>query len=195
MEEKYFIQKGYWQGRIITWERLDTNYSLFQGWKSFVHLSIMHQTSFWGGRNIVQENDRAHLKTRGSFLKKSITRCTFLQHDSHMHLKSQRGIQKNCVSKFPVLSALKSPSCRLVVFIDMNTNILTEGRNFKTFLKENYAIALDSCCLFTKEMLNMELNIILVVLLEFAYIRDAWNMQIWWILSRWWIWQSVNINL
>ena len=25
--------------------------------------------------------------------------------------------------------------------------ILTEGRNFKTFLKENYAIALDSCYL------------------------------------------------
>ena len=121
---------------------------------------------FEGGRNIAQENDRAHLKTRGSFLTKSITRCTFLQHDSHMHLKSQRGIQKNCVSEFPVLSALKSPSSRLVVFIDMNTNILTEGRNFKTFLKENYAIALDSCCLFTKEILNMELNIILVVLLS-----------------------------
>ena len=30
-------------------------------------------------------------------------------------------------------------------FIDMNTYILTKSRNFKTFLKENYAVALDSC--------------------------------------------------
>ena len=29
----------------------------------------------------------------------------------------------------------------------MNMYILTEGRNFKTFMKENYAIALDSCYL------------------------------------------------
>ena len=36
-------------------------------------------------------------------------------------------------------------ACELVMFIiDMNTYILTEGRNFKIFLKENYAIALDS---------------------------------------------------
>ena len=42
------------------------------------------------------------------------------------------------------------------------TYILTEGRNFKTFLKENCAIAFDSCYLFTKEILNMELNIVLI---------------------------------
>ena len=34
----------------------------------------------------------------------------------------------------------------------MNTYILTEVSNFKTFLKENYAIALSSCSLFTKEL-------------------------------------------
>ena len=37
-----------------------------------------------------------------------------------------------------------------MIVIGMNTNILAEGRNFKTFLKENNAIALDSCYLFTK---------------------------------------------
>ena len=31
---------------------------------------------------------------------------------------------------------------------DMNMYILTEGRNFKTFLKENYVIPWDSCYLF-----------------------------------------------
>ena len=48
--------------------------------------------------------------------------------------------------------------CGLVVFnsyvyvVFNDTVILTEGgRGFKTFLKENYAIALDSCYLFTKK--------------------------------------------
>ena len=34
-----------------------------------------------------------------------------------------------------------------VIFMDMIMYVLTEGRNFKTFLKENYATALDSCYL------------------------------------------------
>ena len=38
----------------------------------------------------------------------------------------------------------------LIVFIDINMYLLTESRNFKTFLKENYVIAWDSCYLFTK---------------------------------------------
>ena len=45
-------------------------------------------------------------------------------------------------------------------------------RNFKTFWKESYAIALDSCQLFTTKMLNMESNI-LIVLIEFVYIRNS----------------------
>ena len=40
-------------------------------------------------------------------------------------------------------------------------HIITEGRNFKTFLKENYAIALDCCYLFTIKILNMELKMII----------------------------------
>ena len=74
--------------------------------------------------------------------KKNITRRTFLYRGTCMHQKSQRGIQK-------ILSVLKLPLCRLVVFPDMNMYILIEeDRVFKIFLKENYAIALDSCFLF-----------------------------------------------
>ena len=50
--------------------------------------------------------------------------------------------------------------------------MLTEGRNFKTFLKQNYANALDSCYIFTKKLLNMELTMLLIVLMKFAYIID-----------------------
>ena len=99
---------------------------------------------------------------------------------------------KNCVS------ALKLPSCGLVVFIGMNMYTLTKGRNFKTFLRENYAVARGSCYLFTKKtLLNMELNIILIVLMVFANIKHSWNLQqillIPCSLSRWWIWQSVSL--
>ena len=63
---------------------------------------------------------------------------------------------------------LKKRTCGLiVVFVDMNTCIFIEGRNLKTFLKENYAIALDFCYLFTK---NVEHDVS-VVLMEFACIR------------------------
>ena len=58
---------------------------------------------------------------------------------------------KKSVSNFPIFSALKLPSYELAVFIDMNMYILKEGRNFKTFLKENYIITLDSCYSFTKK--------------------------------------------
>ena len=88
----------------------------------------------------------------------------FLQRGACMHQKSQQSIQKSCVPDFLY---------GLVVFIDMNTYILTEGGNFKTFFKENYAIALERCYLFTKKMLNMELKMILIVLMEFACIRHS----------------------
>ena len=36
-----------------------------------------------------------------------------------------------------ISNSFNPTSCEIVVFIDMDTYILTEGRNFKTFLKEN----------------------------------------------------------
>ena len=33
----------------------------------------------------------------------------------------------------------------------MDTYTFTEGRNVKIYLKENYAVALDKCYLFTKK--------------------------------------------
>ena len=46
-----------------------------------------------------------------------------------------------------------------LVFIDKGTYVLTEGRNFKTFLTENYAITLKSCYIFSKKILHMNLDI------------------------------------
>ena len=64
----------------------------------------------------------------------------------------------------------------LVVCIDINWYILTEGgRNFKKILKDNYAVALDSCYLFTTKMLNMELNMILIVLMKTLDIPEIYS--------------------
>ena len=59
----------------------------------------------------------------------------------------------------------------------MNWYILKEGRNFKTLLKENYAVALDSCYLFTKIMLQIELNMTFIALKEFVHIRHSQTLQ------------------
>ena len=61
--------------------------------------------------------------------------------------KSQHGTQKNCAPKFLILAALKLFSCAFF---------------FKTLLKENYVIALDSCYMFTQKTWNMELNMALI---------------------------------
>ena len=55
----------------------------------------------------------------------------------------------------------------------MNMDILTEGRNFKTFVKENYAISLDRCYLFTEKRLSIEPNMILVVPMDSVNIRHS----------------------
>ena len=55
--------------------------------------------------------------------------------------------------------------------------MLTEDRNVKTLLKENYAVTLDSCYLFSKKMLSMKLNMMLIVLMEFAYNRHSLPLQ------------------
>ena len=75
--------------------------------------------------------------------EKSITRrCACLHHGACMHQKSQQGIQK-------ILLALKLPLCGLL--IRTRIELIERDRSFKTFLNENYAIALDSCFLFTKK--------------------------------------------
>ena len=95
----------------------------------------------------------------------------------------------NCPLELTILSALKLTLSELVAFVDMNKYILPKIRNYETFLKESYAFALDSCYLFTKKMLHMELSMMLIILMEFAYIIYYWTLQlIRWIpcnLSRW----------
>ena len=80
--------------------------------------------------------------------EKGITRYKFLPCGESMYQKSQ-DIQKNCAPEFSILPALKLPSCGLVVFIDMNTFILTDGRNFerhsyKTYIRYSPYFAADS---------------------------------------------------
>ena len=127
------------------------------------------------------------------FWKKHITRCMFLHRSPCMNQKSQ-GDTENFfwtlkLSLYGLVVVFKK-----YMYLNVNMYLLTEeGRSFKTFLKENYGIALDNCYLFTKKMLNMELK----MTSTYGYIKYCWNLQqIWWIpcnLSRWRIWQSVSL--
>ena len=144
------------------------------GWKRLATLNWKWKGSF-----------QVYTQFRSWFLKKSITICTFLKCGARMHTK-------NYIAKFPFFSAIKLPPCELVVFTDLIWTCITEDRNFKIFLKENYTITLHSSYLFTKKMLKMEFNLLLIVFMEFANIRHSWNLQqIWWVpwnLSKLWIW-------
>ena len=110
----------------------------------------MHQTSFWGTRNIVHEDDsvaitlkrnelNVYVSLKGNKLicfanylrlilrtgfvfslfvisEKSIKRCTFFFIVHAWHQKSQQSTRKKCAPEFLILSALKLPSCGLLVF-------------------------------------------------------------------------------
>ena len=83
--------------------------------------------------------------------------------------KKKKKKKKNCAPEFLIPLAFKLPSYGLVVFIDMNTFVFTEDRNFKTFLKENYATASGSCYAryFLKKTLDMKLKMMLMISMEF----------------------------
>ena len=62
----------------------------------------------------------------------------------------------------------------MVVFINMNTYIVTEGANFKTFMQKSYPTGLDSSYMFTKNMLNEEWKMLWTLfVIEFAYTRHS----------------------
>lgn len=69
--------------------------------------------------------------------------------------------------------AAELASYRILIYIDMNTYILTEGKNFNVFLHERFAIAFHSCYLFTEENLNIDSDMTLIVPREFSYIRNS----------------------
>ena len=66
--------------------------------------------------------------------------------------------QKSFISEFPILSILRLHLWELVVFIGIDLHILIEISNFKTLLKENYAVALNSRYLFTKKMFEHDID-------------------------------------
>ena len=129
----FYLKRIPWKGSVIISERLNTNHCQIQRWQNFVHICTMQHTSSWGARN------------------EGITRYMFLRHGLDTWPKISSRHTKNCAPVFAIVSVLKLPLCGLVVFIDINTYILTGGKNLKIFLQENYTVVLDNCYLFTKK--------------------------------------------
>ena len=156
---------------------------------------LIHQSSFLGMHKMLctkkqqqqQQQQKNELKVFISLkenklayfpngLKLYITRCTrgtcfFITVMARALQKSQQTMLENCVTEFPILSTAKLPLCELVVYIEMNTYILMEGRKFKTLLKENYGQLL--LWTIVTYFLKICLNMILIVLMEFSENRHS----------------------
>ena len=63
---------------------------------------------------------------------------------------NKQGIQKYVYQNFQFFQPLKITFMWTCDFYRYEHVYVYKGRNFKSFLKENYAIALNSCYLFTK---------------------------------------------
>ena len=74
-------------------------------------------------------------------VSQSVTQSVFYQ---VLIAVSDAVFKGNCLTE-KYISFKNGRYCGLVVFINVNTCILTKGGNYKTFLKENYAVALYSC--------------------------------------------------
>ena len=81
---------------LLVKERFDTNYCQVQHWKDFVHVSITHQMSFWGAKNVAHEtnkfclieNRKAHIRDTIWFMisGEGMRGCMFLHWcDACMH--------------------------------------------------------------------------------------------------------------
>ena len=137
-----------------TWYKWFSNLGL----KNFCAICIMHQTSFWGVRNIVHESDCVLQYFRKGIESWYIFPWRIINwHVSQMAktsfwytvwFKNSEKIIIRCMflrgahlwvvhQNFWFSQPLNYLSCGLVVFIDINIYILTKGRNFKTFLEEN----------------------------------------------------------
>ena len=108
-----------------------------------MHICIMHQISFReaqycarrrlcnnsisqkGNKLACFANSSGSLRKQfGSWFLKKVSRGARFFVNA-WYLKFQQGTHKNCVPEFLILSAPTLPSCRLVVFIDLNIHLYT----------------------------------------------------------------------
>ena len=109
--------------------------------------------------------------------KKSIVRCMFLHGSRVAHKVPTRYTKK-------LFTRISNSFSTEIIFMwtsgfyryehllhraDMN---YLQKQKFQNILERNYAIVLGSCYMLLKKMLNMKLNMMLIVLVEFAYIID-----------------------
>ena len=86
------------------------------------------------------------------------------------HLKSQQGTQKSYAPEFLILAVLKLTSCGLVDLLNMNK---VKGTHLKTLKEKLKLLRTIVRCIFPKKILNMDWNMMLTVLMEFAHIRHS----------------------
>ena len=167
-----------------------------------MRLSVVHQTFFWGAWilcNVVILSERANWKFLFIWSKinchvlqiaKAHFRCTIW-----FMISEKKFTRSTLLHLGGALMHQKSQQTRHTKNLCTRTSGIYEHvytyrrKEFQNISKENYTVALDSCYLFTKRMLNIWLNMILLVIIRFVYSRYSWALQqILWIpckLTRW----------
>ena len=100
---------------------------------------------------------------------KSITKCTFICVTLMAPTASTKHT-KNCAPELLILSAIKLPSRGIVIFIDINSYVQNAEPKFQNILERKLWNWFGHLLIlaFTKKILNMELNMMLIVLMEYA---------------------------
>ena len=186
------------------WYKLSSS----SGWKKIVHISFIHQSSFWEEHEVLPFGTKycVAILWKGTdwksifpwrkinwhvskIAKAHFSYTIYLWHKCfftmvvHTCTKtlSKQGIQKKnkCLQKFPILLAL---IYYLHVYLwfylwYLNMYILTDLQKKRISKHSGKKIIQLIWSVVTCLMLNMELNMILIVLVEFACIRHSWTLR------------------
>ena len=109
-----------------------------------------------------------------------------------VHQNSQIG-KKKCELELHFSQPSNYFMCWLVVFKAMNRRIPKE---FLNILERKWGDSLGNLLSFIKNMLNMELKLMLILLMEFEYIINSWTLQeISWVpCDLGWLWISQTVS-
>ena len=136
----------------MTSERLVTNYCEIENWKNFcacfcygpnilLRSTIYHAQNRLCSSTLKRNKSKVYISLKGNKLTCFAKKLRLFSGGArffvvaHAWTKRLNKAYKKMRSEISDLT-LKIPSCELVVLIDLNTYILTEGRNFNNFSRK-----------------------------------------------------------
>ena len=99
----------------------------------------------------------------------------FLYRGTPMNQRSQQDMQKKLCTRISNSFSLSIIFMWTTGFYRFEHVYIQKRHESQNIIKKKYVIALDSYYLLIKKSLNMELNVMLIVLMEFAFLKHSMN--------------------